>query len=391
MNCYGRLRKSWGQVTLGLLWASHRRDMTDTIETFASDATNVYELDRYDDAQLDELPFGVICLDGQGTILKYNLAEARLARLDRGRVLGKNFFRQIAPCTATPDFEGRFREFLTGFERRTTFRYVFDFKFGAQEVDVELVRSSDAPRVFVCINRAKFRPPRPEYAAVAAPRQVELVPGEEALGIRRDEAEQRVVVVPETALRALRMTWDRIAPEGWALFAAEWGFRWGRLAVIDLETELQEQRATTLRELPLDEALTLIRLHVEQDGWGQLSIDVTSADATTRGAAIITLERSALAEASGASVLPRCQLIAGVVRAMLGHVSQRVLAVRETRCAAQGAPRCEMVAVAHARRGELDRALAAGGNSVELRQVLAAMSGASGSAVRAGDALARLF
>ena len=161
--------------------------------------------------------------------------------------------------------------------------------------------------------------------------------------------------------------------------------------VIDIEAELQEKRETTLRDLPLDEALALIRMHVEQDGWGQLSIDVTSPDATTRGAAIITLERSALAEASGASALPRCQLIAGVVRAMLGHVSQRVLTVRETRCAAQGAPRCEMFAVAHARRGELDRVLAARGGGAEIREVLAAMSGAGGSVVRAGDALARLF
>lgn len=362
------------------------------METFAAldTASSVFAIESYDDAQLDELPFGVICLDARGTILKYNLAEARLARLDRSRVLGKNFFRQIAPCTATPDFEGRFREFLAGVERRIAFRYVFDFKFGAQDVDVELVRASGRPHIFICINRFKFRPPRPEYAAVAAPRQAELVPGEDALGIRRDTAEQRVVVLPETALRALRMTWDRVAPEGWALFASEWGLRWGRLAVIDIETELQERRDTSLRELPLDEALALIRLHVERDGWGQLSIDVTSPDATTRGAAIITLERSALAEASGASALPRCQLVAGMVRAMLGHVSQRVLTVRETRCAAQGAPRCEMFAVAHARRGELERALGAG-QGAEIREVLAAMSGAGGAVVRAGDALARLF
>ena len=67
------------------------------------DLTN---LDRYDDAALDDLPFGVICLDAAGTILRYNLAEARLARLDRSKVLGRGFFRDIAPCTATPEFKG---------------------------------------------------------------------------------------------------------------------------------------------------------------------------------------------------------------------------------------------------------------------------------------------
>ena len=51
------------------------------------------------ETELDALPFGVICLDPDGKVLRYNLAESRLARLDRAQVLGKNFFRRIAPCT----------------------------------------------------------------------------------------------------------------------------------------------------------------------------------------------------------------------------------------------------------------------------------------------------
>ncbi len=352
------------------------------------DAFDLFALDGYDDAQLDELPFGVICVDRRGQILRYNLAEARLARLDRTQVLGRDFFRQIAPCTATPEFEGRFRGFIDGQEPRLGFPYVFDFRFGAQEVHVELVRASQPGRFYLCINRKKFRPPRPAYQPVAAPRQAELVPGEDALGVRRDDAEQRVVVMPSVALRALRLTWDKIAPQGWSLFSSEWGFRWGRLATIDLETELQEQRDRTLRELPLDEALGLIRAYLEQDGWGQATIDVTSPAATSRGAAIITLERSALAEASGASAAPRCQLVGGIVRAMLSHLSQRVLTIREIRCAAQGAPRCELIAVAHARRARLD---AAAEGATDVRGVLAGLDGAGGEFARAGDVLARLF
>lgn len=72
-------------------------------------SVDIFALDGYDDAQLDDLRFGVICLDAQGTILRYNLAEARLARLDRSKVVGRDFFRRIAPCTATPEFEGRCR------------------------------------------------------------------------------------------------------------------------------------------------------------------------------------------------------------------------------------------------------------------------------------------
>lgn len=349
---------------------------------------DLFTLDRLDDAALDDLPFGVIALDDRGTIVRYNLAEARLARLDRARVLGRGFFSEVAPCTATPEFEGRFLAFLSSREPRIAFRYVFDFKFGAQEVDVEIVRSAAGARYYLCINRLKFRPPRIGPEILPAPRQAELVPGEEALGIQRDAAEQRVIVLPVVALRALRLTWDKIAPQGWSLFAAEWGLRWGRLAAIDIETELLETRHLPLRDLPLDEALDLVRAYLEQDGWGQVGIDVTSAAAMTRGAAVITIERSALAEASGASEMPRCQLLAGVLRALLAHVSGRPLDIREVACAAQGHRRCELIAVAHTRRDQLDAALAA---APDLRAVLDRLGAARLEVSRAGDVLARLF
>ena len=356
---------------------------------FALDAgVDLAALDRHDDAQLDDLPFGVICLDPAGTIVRYNLAEARLARLDRSKVIGRRFFGEVAPCTATPEFQGRFQAFLRDTAPRVRFPYVFDFKFGAQEVEVELVRVPDPRRIYVCIDRRKFRPPRPAFAPVAAPRQAELVPGEEALGIRRDDGEQRVVVLPVAALRALRLTWDKVAPQGWSLFASEWGLRWGRLAALDIDTELLETKDARLPDLPIDEAIGIIHDYLEQDGWGQVRIDVTSPAAVARGAALITLERSALAEGAGASELPRCQLLGGVVRALLAHAAGRSLAVREVRCAAQGHPRCELIAVAHTRREALDRALA---SAPDLRAALDALGPMRGTVSRAGDVLARLF
>lgn len=114
-------------------------------------SVDIFALDSYDDAQLDDLRFGVICLDAEGTIHRYNLAEARLARLDRSRVLGRDFFRKVAPCTATPEFEGRFRAFLQSQEPRLAFPFVFDFKFGAQNVTVELVRAQ-APGASISVS-----------------------------------------------------------------------------------------------------------------------------------------------------------------------------------------------------------------------------------------------
>jgi photoactive yellow protein len=364
--------------------------MTDVArpESLETATVDIFALDSYDDSQLDDLPFGVICLDESGTIVRYNLAEARLARLDRNRVLGKDFFRRIAPCTAVPDFEGRFRAFVGGRDDRLVFPFTFDFAFGAQHVTIEVVRATRPFRYYICVNRVRFLPARPEFARVAAPRQAELTPDEGAAGVRRDHAEQRVVELSAANLRGLRLAWDRVAPQGWSLFSSEWGFRWGRLAVIDVETEIIEQRDASLRDLPLDDALEVIGGYLRRQGWGVVDIDASSAAATARGAAVIYLEHSALAECAGGSTMPRCQLIAGVLRAMLSHVSQRMLAVTEVCCVAQGAPRCEMLAVAHSRRALLEAA-ATGASSA--REALQRLDPSSAGAPRAGDVLARLF
>jgi len=159
------------------------------------------------DAELDQLPFGVICLDGEGWIHRYNVAEAVFARLDRATVLGKHFFRQIAPCTATPEFEGRFQAFI----RRPptdclveTFRYIFDFSFGAQEVVIELVRGNIPNRYYFCVNRQQFLAARGSLPpGFAAPTQRELEAAEQvaSVGILRDERQQRVTHVASSFFR----------------------------------------------------------------------------------------------------------------------------------------------------------------------------------------------
>jgi photoactive yellow protein len=59
----------------------------------ATTPTDPMQLDGRSDQELDTLPFGVIALDDEGTILRYNLYEAQFARLDRNQVLGRDFFK----------------------------------------------------------------------------------------------------------------------------------------------------------------------------------------------------------------------------------------------------------------------------------------------------------
>jgi photoactive yellow protein len=56
-------------------------------------------LEMADDAALDGLPFGVVAMSGDGTVMSYNLAESQLSGLAPANVIGRNFFVHVAPCT----------------------------------------------------------------------------------------------------------------------------------------------------------------------------------------------------------------------------------------------------------------------------------------------------
>ncbi len=315
------------------------------------------------ETELDAHPIGVICLDPEGKVLRYNLAESRLARLDRAQVLGKNFFRRIAPCTATPEFEGRVRAFFSASLPLDRFPYLFDFKFGAQQVEIELVRAPANDRVFLLVNRQSFGGPRAGLpAGFAAPLQAELAPREETLGVQRDEAGRRVLSLDTSFVTALHQTWLKVAPRAWPGFMREWGWQWGRHAVVDLEAALLEERNTTLRELPMKEAMELVSQWARARGLGTLRFDFTPS---RHGLFGLTLERSAVGEAVGHSELPRCHLVEGLMEAICEHLAHKLLAARELRCCAQGFEACTFVVAAEKRKAVVEGAIAGGAETLE--------------------------
>jgi photoactive yellow protein len=95
-------------------------------------------VDSISEAELDALPYGVIQLDATGSVLRYNAFEAGLSGLTRQTVVGKNFFKQVAPCTDLPQFYGRFREGVAAGELHCTFRFHFAFQQRPCDVSVTL-------------------------------------------------------------------------------------------------------------------------------------------------------------------------------------------------------------------------------------------------------------
>jgi photoactive yellow protein len=48
--------------------------------------------------ELNALPFGVVEMDHEFRVLRYNTAESRHSGLPPERVVGRHFFREVAPC-----------------------------------------------------------------------------------------------------------------------------------------------------------------------------------------------------------------------------------------------------------------------------------------------------
>jgi len=113
---------------------------------------NLYtKIDTLTTNELDELPCGAIQLDPSGKILKFNEYESNLAQLGKDSVIGKNFFKEVAPCTDVQEFYGRFKEGVLNKELNTKFRYHFAFKQNPRNVLVNLFYSNMTNTVWVFV------------------------------------------------------------------------------------------------------------------------------------------------------------------------------------------------------------------------------------------------
>jgi photoactive yellow protein len=118
----------------------------------AARAASIFQkIDSMSQQELDSLPQGAIQLDMKGTILQYNAYEARLAGLTNEKVVGKNFFKDIAPCTDVKEFHGRFRDGVAAKKLYCKFRYHFSFKRNPIDVTVTLFYSDRNQTVWVFV------------------------------------------------------------------------------------------------------------------------------------------------------------------------------------------------------------------------------------------------
>ncbi|MDE2606611.1 MAG: photoactive yellow protein [Burkholderiales bacterium] len=103
--------------------------------------------------EIDQLAFGAIQLDGKGTILKYNATESSITGREGKDVIGKNFFRDVAPCTNSPQFKGVFDAGVRADNLNTMFEYVFDYKMAPTKVKIHMKKAISDGTFWIFVKR----------------------------------------------------------------------------------------------------------------------------------------------------------------------------------------------------------------------------------------------
>lgn len=103
--------------------------------------------------EIDQLAFGAIQLDGKGTILKYNATESSITGREGKDVIGKNFFRDVAPCTNSPQFKGVFDAGVRADNLNTMFEYVFDYRMAPTKVKIHMKKAISDGTFWIFVKR----------------------------------------------------------------------------------------------------------------------------------------------------------------------------------------------------------------------------------------------
>lgn len=102
-----------------------------------------HHLAEASEEDLDKADFGIIHLDGSGVIQFYNKFEQRLSGYSPDETVGKSFFEEIAPCTDSERFAGKFFEGTEEGELDEMFTYTFTYRMEPLIVTIRLLEDTD--------------------------------------------------------------------------------------------------------------------------------------------------------------------------------------------------------------------------------------------------------
>lgn len=91
------------------------------------------------EADLHRAAFGILRLDERGLVTFYNRFEQRFSGRAPEETIGRSFFDEVAPCTGSRCFQGRFKRGLVEGKLDVTFSYTFTYRIRPTLVSVRLL------------------------------------------------------------------------------------------------------------------------------------------------------------------------------------------------------------------------------------------------------------
>jgi photoactive yellow protein len=115
-------------------------------------------LPRMTATDLDALDFGCVRVSDEGLVQMYNKWESDFAGVAQDKALGRNFFRELAPCTNNRLIFGRFKDGIADGHLNAIVSYAFTYKMKPTLVNVHLYRDNASKTNWVLVQKSEARP-----------------------------------------------------------------------------------------------------------------------------------------------------------------------------------------------------------------------------------------
>lgn len=106
-----------------------------------------------DAAAFDALPYGAAEIEPTGVVRRANAALSDIMGRPGTRLAGRDWFRELAPNTRGPAFEGRLKEGVASGRLDAVLDCTFDYKMPATRVRVQLQAGAGAPAAWMFVKR----------------------------------------------------------------------------------------------------------------------------------------------------------------------------------------------------------------------------------------------
>ena len=105
-------------------------------------------LEEFPPHRIDEIGFGLIVMNRAGDVVGYNAFESKQSGLSVDRVMGRNFFSDVGPCTNNYLIAQRF---LDCDQLDEQLDYVFTYRMAPTPVRLRLMANAGSARQYLAV------------------------------------------------------------------------------------------------------------------------------------------------------------------------------------------------------------------------------------------------